>query len=417
MSLAHETLALVGTATLSIAGCSEYHSVLRPCPDGHCDPGLTCERGVCRGDLPDAAVARDAIADLDATTVEPRDGGHAGVDSPTPLDASDTRDAPLALPPPEPDLPDAGPREPSPTPTTCALPGTFADVALDWERHRVWLTRPLEGLVSVVRLSDCTSTDIEVSGLPEHVFFEPFREEIFVTSPMANLDARLQDGRLIVVDAIALTVRSETRLPLHPWDVVSDGTGRAYVSGAFWDFSITTLVDVELSTGTVTLSPGPRLPERAELHLHPRLNRVYATTDRVTPTDVYRLNPGEGIFVEYDSPYHGEHETCGDLRIHPSGHSLFTACGAIHLASDARSDDMTWVAELAQPWSDLAFSEDGASGFFIDGPSSVSVFDVATLAARPDIALPTTPRRIFVAHDYILIVYAGGMEVRPLPTP
>jgi hypothetical protein len=45
------------------------------------------------------------------------------------------------------------------------------------------------------------------------------------------------------------------------------------------------------------------------------------------------------------------------------------------------------------------------------------VFDVATLAARPDIALPTTPRRIFVAHDYILIVYAGGMEVRPLPTP
>ncbi|HYO97824.1 MAG TPA: hypothetical protein VER33_25130 [Polyangiaceae bacterium] len=293
-------------------------------------------------------------------------------------------------------------------------PGPF-EVVLDSERGRVFASYGGDGVVRVLNLDDGEVALVTTGHRAEHMFFDEARDEVLVSLPVQNHSAYLfdesQEGYVGAINAITLADPDPIWIPIDPWQILGDGRGHAIVSGASGQW--TSMMSVDLETGWYQATRGPY--HGTNIRLHPARDRFYGANNGLSPSDIERYDvSAEGVITSsYDSPYHGDYAMCGDLRIHPSGNTIYTPCGNIFLASNSQSTDMTFVADMGLSWIDLGFDSSGRYALVLTANArALYVYDTETLS--PGTALPVQAAdRILVGSDYIVLIRQAVRGVVP----
>lgn len=311
--------------------------------------------------------------------------------------------------------------DPAPDPgegTFSASPGFF-DAVLDTERHQLFLSYGGDRRVEVVNLYDGSIVEVATEHFAESMYFDEVRSEVVIALPVRAHSSywwdEEQTGYVGAIDAESLMPDEPIEIALDPWQLAGDGKGHAYVTGASGQW--TQLAAVDLDAGTSTLSDGPR--HRSALRIHPQKDRVYLADVDLSPSDIERYTVDGGTVSDrYDSPYHGDYPMCGDLRLHPGGDTIYTACGHVFLASNTRTEDMTWLGTLDRSWLDLGFSSDGDAAFMLGrddadpwgeagDPVELSFVDPASLTVVDAVAIEPT-RRLLVGSSYVVLLGDTG---------
>lgn len=299
-----------------------------------------------------------------------------------------------------------------PEPPTAVTEGHFElppgpyDVVLDTDRNRLFASYGGDGLVRVLDLDDGAVTPIRTGHSAQHMYFDPVRDEVVIALATAAHSpywfSETQDGYVAAIDALTLVAPTPIWIPLDPWQIVADGRGHAVASGGSGQW--THMISVDLETSWYALTYGPY--DGTSIRIHPSRDRIYGADTGLSPSDIerYDLSQDGNVVSAYDSPYHGDYPMCGDLRIHPSGTTIYTPCGHIFLASNTRSADMTWVANMGMSWIDLGFESTGRYAFVLSANArALYVYDTETLS--PGGALPVAPAdRLLVGSDYLVLV-------------
>ena len=363
---------------LVVTGCSsrpgslaERCSVATPCEDL-----LVCEEGVCLLPAVDAGAPAPDASRADVTFVP---------------DATTTTDA---VPPDAEPAISSGPRLPLPSPNTFSLPPGISDLSLDFERHRLFLSRGRSGRVTVLDLRSGESGSIEVGHDVVLVAFDPFSDTLAIVSLEATPSSSGPDRAwLDAVDAGSFVVRSHAELTIRPTGIVVDARGRAYISA---DGSQGATID--LATGETTLTyVGHSLGTHPNIAIHPDGDRLYVSPD-VGFRFVHRLSATRLAEFEYE----GAEGTRGTIRIDPSGDLLYTSLGRIHRATNDRDTDMLWVMDTP-PWQDLAFLPSRAGLLVIREGALVRL---ETPASEPGerLLVEGRPVRVFAGPEYWVVV-------------
>ena len=413
-------IVVIGALCSAVVGCGN--------PPGGVDAGSAVDAGV-----DDATIANDAPSNVDAgsavdaATVDALVASDAPVNldaSPsadaTPLDAVAADDAPANV---DADLtPDASPPADAGPPPD-ALTGDTAspdyfDVVLDTTRHQVFLSYRDARRVEVLSLSAGLVAAVDTAWFAEHMYFDAARDEVVISLPVAdhspfwwNAD---QEGYVGVIDATAPNAPVPFYIPRDPWQIVADGMGFAYVAGG--SGQNTQAVSIELTTATWDLTSGFRAS--SSIRIHPNADRFYSATGGAVPNTLGRWDISSGaITFVYDSVDDNEHDVCGDLRIHPWGHRIFTRCGEVFTAADTQTADMRWVGTIGSAWDDLAFDPTGAFAYvLVEGNDTLGVVDAQTLATVATVPIGDGVRRILTGTDYLVlirdVVEVSGPRVR-----
>lgn len=108
------------------------------------------------------------------------------------------------------------------------------------------------------------------------------------------------------------------------------------------------LYSLRLSDGAVTTNGTGYIRAGTAARLHPSGTSLYGADNGLSPSDIekYLISADGTAQYGYDSPYHGDYPMCGNLWFTESGDRIITACGRVFRASDAMSDDMTYVGAL-----------------------------------------------------------------------
>lgn len=290
-------------------------------------------------------------------------------------------------------------------------PGYF-DAVLDTERHQLFLSYGESGVVRVIGLADGSDKVVTTGFKAEHMHFDPSRDQVAITLPSGDHSPTWweedQEGYVGAIDAISLADPKPIWIPLDPWQIVADGSGNVHASGASGQW--TSAITVNLTSGSATKAGS--VYQWMIMELHPALNRVYAADAGLSPSDIERWDITNGtISPSYDSPYHGDYPMCDDLRIHPSGSTIYTKCGHVFLASDVKETDMTWVADMGTAWEDLAFHPSGEAVYVItkDAPA-IHEYNAASMMPAATHPLSAPAQRILAGPTYLVVVrgVSGG---------
>ncbi len=285
-------------------------------------------------------------------------------------------------------------------------PGYF-DVVLDTERHQVFLSYGGSGNVHVIDLASGSDKVVTTGWKAEYMHFDPVQDQVAISLPSGMHSAYWwdedQEGYVAAIDATTLADPTPIWIPLDPWQIVSDGTGYVYAAGASGQW--TSAISVNLETGWSQLSGGI-IRNGTNIQLHPDKNRVYGADNGLSPSDIERWDLEAGtVAYSYDSPYHGDYPMCGDLRIHPSGNTIYTRCGHIFLATNVVGTDMTWVADMGLSWKDLTFHPSGSAAYVItDNAPQIHEYDPATLAPVGTHPLAAPADRILAGPSYLVVI-------------
>jgi hypothetical protein len=284
------------------------------------------------------------------------------------------------------------------------MPPGFFDIVLDTERKRLFASYGGDGVVRVLDLDDGDITTVTTGHRAEHMHFDAARDEVVIALPTQAHSAYWfddQEGYVAAIDANTLSDPDPIWIPLDPWQIVADGLGHAIVAGASGQW--TNMLSVNLESEWTQSAYGPR--EGTNIRIHPSRDRIYGADNGLSPSDIERYDlTAEGVVTSaYDSPYHGDYPMCGDLRIHPAGNTIYTACGHIFLASNSRSSDMTYVANMGISWIDLGFDSTGRYALVLGSNArALYVYDTDTLT--PGSAIDLEPAdRILVGDDYFVL--------------
>lgn len=156
------------------------------------------------------------------------------------------------------------------------------------------------------------------------------------------------DARVSIVDIAASTPSVRLLNVSAPvFDLVYDSKGYVHVfPGADQGEKIHS---IRISTNTESLS-SYSIYEKTHAKLHPSGDSLYTMTTNLYPNDMEKFSlpllSGQPSFVR-DSPYHGDHEMCGNLWFEPAGNLIYTACGAIFRSSSSADQDMLYDGHLA----------------------------------------------------------------------
>ena len=299
-----------------------------------------------------------------------------------------------------------------PTPPTTTveghfeLPPGFFDVVLDPERKRLFASYGGDGIVQVLDLDDGDITTVTTGHRAEHMHFDAERDEVVIALPVQAHSAYWwnedQEGYVAAIDANTLADPEPIWIPLDPWQIVADGRGHAVVSGGSGQW--TNMLSVNLETEWTQSVYGPY--HQTKIRIHPARDRIYGADTALSPSDIERYNlSAEGVVsTAYDSVYHGDYPMCGDLRIHPSGSTIYTPCGHIFLSSNSQSSDMTHVASMGVSWTDLGFDATGRYALILAASArALYIYDTETLS--PGSAIDVDPAdRILVGEDYFVLL-------------
>lgn len=310
--------------------------------------------------------------------------------------------------------------------TTFKTEPGFFDAVLDTERGQVFLSYGTEGVVRIVNLQDGAVITVKTGYRAEHMYFDPKRAEVVISLPIKEHDQYWwldeQKGFIAAIDATAPVDPAPIAIPLDPWQIVADGEGHAFASGGSGQH--TALVTVELSTWLSELSVSTIVNDKTNIRIHPDLTHVYGADNGVSPSDIERYDVVDGALqYAYDSPYHGDYQMCGDLRIHPAGKTIYTACGNVFLATNAQTSDMTFAGAVnVGKWVDLEFHPDGHLAYVLRSKDTgnLYVYDTETFDVVKSYPLSGPTDRVLRGSSYLVLVrtVTGGSpatEIEMIP--
>lgn len=138
-------------------------------------------------------------------------------------------------------------------------------------------------------------------------------------------------------------------------DVILDGNGyvHALPRVGVWEQIHT----VHIATNTEQLSTGALILAGAHGRLHPSGNYLYTAPDNTnSPADIEKwdVRSGPAAWL-YNSPYHNEHEMCGNVWFSEDGITIYTACGNTFRSSEVREQDMVYSGSLQMSNSFIPF--------------------------------------------------------------
>ncbi len=301
----------------------------------------------------------------------------------------------------------------------------YFDVAWDTTRDHVFLSGGGDGVVRVLDLKSSTWTSVAVGHRAEHLRFDSKLDLVLVTiavhDHIQDTETADQSGYLARIDAATLVSPKPILLPLDPWEIASDGKNHAYIDGG--SGQNTSVMVVNLTTGNITTSGIPNLgniSRGSSLQLHPDKKRIYAASVDDGPNTLQRYDL-PSLTMPYTSFSGVDHKICGELRMHPAGTTMYSACGNVFLATINQDTDMAWTGDLGILWRDLAFRPDGKLAYVIpdkDPDVAGSVYkpllyavDTDSLKVVATYQLGAPAERVLTSESRLLLVRAtAGAE-------
>jgi hypothetical protein len=249
----------------------------------------------------------------------------------------------------------------------------------------------LAGRALDAEYSDALDAIVYVSEQPDRLYVlrMPSGASSFVALPLPassvsvspdGLTAAVGHDGYISIVRLADAVREAT----HPvscvvGDVVLAANGYAYAFPQIDQWvalhSLAIATGAESRTGDFAINAGTRA------RLHPAGRSVYGADNGLLPSDIehYDISGGPAVVLR-DSPYHGDHEMCGDLWLSQDGARIFTRCGNVFRATENAVTDMTYNGSLSM--NDIVTSLDHSS----DAGKIVAVSGVPWFAEPDDVA-------------------------------
>lgn len=103
---------------------------------------------------------------------------------------------------------------------------------------------------------------------------------------------------------------------------------------------------VEIATNIEQLGTG-LLRAGSHAKLHPSGDFIYTADNGLSPSDIAKFDIRTGVAnAMYDSPYHGDHEMCGNLWLKQDGAVIYTKCGNTFRSSTVPNQDMLYNGRL-----------------------------------------------------------------------
>lgn len=164
-------------------------------------------------------------------------------------------------------------------------------------------------------------------------------------SPDGATAALAHDGLVSHVDLNAMNVLATHAVPVSLGDIVIDANGQAH---GFPDVDQwTAIYSVDLASGNFVLTDDGLTRHQSRARLHPSGTRIYSADTDQSPSDIKRHSIVNGALQSaYDSPYHGQHDFCGNVWFDPRGEVILSPCGVVVQATDDRATDMLYVRRL-----------------------------------------------------------------------
>ena len=164
-------------------------------------------------------------------------------------------------------------------------------------------------------------------------------------SPDGATAAVAHDGLVSHVDLSAMNVLATHAVPVSLGDIVIDANGQAH---GFPDIGQwVAIYSVDLASGNFVLTDDGFIRHKSRARLHPSGTKIYSADTDVSPSDIERHSIVDGALQSgYDSPYHGQHDFCGNVWYDPEGRVILSPCGVVVQATDDRATDMRYVTQL-----------------------------------------------------------------------
>jgi hypothetical protein len=125
--------------------------------------------------------------------------------------------------------------------------------------------------------------------------------------------------------------------------VLGDAFVHVIPEGTWW----AQMRSIEIATNTETLA-GQVWPGSNAILL-PDGEYFYAAHN-LSPSDIEKWDVRAGVAARIgDSPYHGEHESCGNLWISEDAATIYTACGTLFTSTTDSATDMRFITNLDLP--------------------------------------------------------------------
>jgi len=215
---------------------------------------------------------------------------------------------------------------------------------LDYQVIDAEFSRSLNRIVAIVDsppsliLLDPESRAIQSVGLP-------LSPNCVAAHPDSGFAAVGHNGFVTYVNLNTMSIIRTYAVTTDALDIVLPPTGWVHVfpQRDQWEYirSINLATGQE-SNGTSQIYAGMRG------RLHPSGKYMYGADNNLSPSDFYKFDvqPGPATLL-WDSPYHGDYGTGGDLWFSEDGARLFGRSGDVFNSSATRSLDLTYSGHLA----------------------------------------------------------------------
>lgn len=154
------------------------------------------------------------------------------------------------------------------------------------------------------------------------------------------------NGFVTYVDLTAMTIVRTYSLTADALDIILPANGWVYVFPRRDQW--TTIRCIRLSTGEETAQTGRSIYAGMLGRLHPSGSYIYGADNNLSPSDFYKFDvqPGTAAFL-WDSPYHGDYLTGGNLWFSDDGARIFGWSGDVFRSSTTQSLDLTYNGHLS----------------------------------------------------------------------
>lgn len=223
----------------------------------------------------------------------------------------------------------------------------------------------------------------------------------------------LEAGVIRVLDANTLIVKDSWEIDIDPYHIVADQSGHIYVnSGSSQRTSIKSYdryTHQELSSVS--------LYQKANLVMHPDMNRIYGVTTELSPRDIEVFQITDGVFTStYDSPYHGDYDMGKIIAITGDGNYIVNNTGSVFTSTRNKSSDMYYVGKIPA-FDVIATSPEHEDKFYIAKGNLVYEMDARTMMPISTFRTEGTTVQLMMTKDKLTAmtkVKAAGSNITKL---
>jgi chitinase len=253
-----------------------------------------------------------------------------------------------------------------------------------------------------------------VSGEEDQILLSVAPVRVSV-SPDGAFAAVTHDAFLSYVDLEALAVVRTIPVAATLGDVILPGNGYAYA------YAGSSLVPVNVTTGAATVPGYYSSYDAPRAALHPNGTTMYATDWSSYTLRHWDLAPG-ALPTYWDGPYNSSYAHCGGLWLAEDGARIFTKCGNVFRATEARATDLGYAGKLEAMTSVTSVAHSTEAGEVLAIPAVVSwngtgvedtmvrTFEDEYLTQTGSVPLPPflTPVGAFAGHGRHVFFSADG---------